>query len=136
MIKRFVALLILILPCVVWGQSSLPPCPETGYKHNCNGSQTFDYGDKYVGEFKDGKRNGIGVWYRRDGTIAASGRWENDLLVQSVDAAPNRANTIATNQIPATSQTDPGKAERDRLATEVETERKKRQELEVQLAEA
>ena len=73
MMKNFVAFLLLALPWIAYGQSLLPPCPQTGIMHNCNGSQTFDYGDKYVGEFKDGKRNGIGVWYRRDGTIAASG---------------------------------------------------------------
>ena len=42
-------------------QSNLPACPATGYFHNCSGTNTFANGDRYVGEFKDGTRNGQGT---------------------------------------------------------------------------
>ena len=49
-----------------WGaasaQSSLPACPATGYFHNCFGTFTFPGGNKYVGEFKDSKRDGQGTF--------------------------------------------------------------------------
>ncbi len=83
--KSFIRLLLLLLPLVAAAQSSLPPCPATGYRHNCYGTLTyangakyegefqnnmphgrgvgtFYDGDKYVGEFKDGKFNGQGTY--------------------------------------------------------------------------
>ena len=42
---------------------ALPPCPTSGYFHNCFGSYTYSNGDKYVGEFRDSKRNGQGTYY-------------------------------------------------------------------------
>ena len=41
--------------------TELPPCPPSGYFHNCFGNYTFASGDKYVGEFKDDKYNGQGT---------------------------------------------------------------------------
>jgi hypothetical protein len=41
--------------------SDLPACPSSGYKHNCFGTFTSANGDKYVGEYKDNKRNGQGT---------------------------------------------------------------------------
>ena len=45
---------------------SLPPCP--GYYNtttwtDCFGTYNFPSGNKYVGEWKDGKRNGQGTYY-------------------------------------------------------------------------
>ena len=42
-------------------QSELPPCPLSGIFHNCFGTYTFNNGDKYVGEWRDDKRNGKGT---------------------------------------------------------------------------
>lgn len=39
--------------------SRLPPCKE--YRHNCYGEMTNPKGEKFVGEFKDGKFNGQGT---------------------------------------------------------------------------
>ena len=39
----------------------------TGYKHNCYGTHTFEDGGKYVGEFKDGVRNGQGTYTFENG---------------------------------------------------------------------
>jgi hypothetical protein len=58
---RKLLILAFLLPLMAWGQSSLPPCPVAGVKHNCFGSITFANGDKYVGEFRDGKANGQGT---------------------------------------------------------------------------
>lgn len=42
-------------------QSSLPECPWSGVRHNCRGEMTLPNGDKYVGDFVNGKRTGKGV---------------------------------------------------------------------------
>ena len=36
---------------------ALPACPSSGYFHNCYGIYDFDNGDKYVGEWQNGKRD-------------------------------------------------------------------------------
>jgi hypothetical protein len=65
--------------------------------------------------------------------VDRTGRWENNNLVQFWPLDTNRFPFNPT-QIAATPPVDPAKAERDRLAAEVEAERKKREELEVRLA--
>ncbi len=42
-----------------------------------HGSHTYPDGTQYIGEWKDGKRHGQGIWTRPDGTKYA-GDWEND----------------------------------------------------------
>src|ERR1035437_7980462 len=55
--------ILLFLPTIAVGQSRLPPCsnatPVESWD-NCQGTSTFVNG-QYVGEFKDGKRNGQGT---------------------------------------------------------------------------
>ena len=48
---------------------ALPACPsdQTKRYHNCFGTYTLANGDKYVGEFKDDKRNGQGTFTFADG---------------------------------------------------------------------
>jgi len=65
MIRLFV-LIFLLVPQISWGQSSLPPCTAAesdlnAFRHNCFGTVTIANGDKYVGEWRDGKRNGQGA---------------------------------------------------------------------------
>ena len=62
--------------------SELPPCPE--YRHptkspwiNCFGSFTFASGNKYVGEFKDDKKNGQGTFTWENGNKYV-GEYKND----------------------------------------------------------
>jgi len=51
------------------------------------GTYTFENGNKYVGKFKDGKKEGSGVLYYIDGTIE-EGKWENDNLVENSGDGP------------------------------------------------
>jgi hypothetical protein len=41
-------------------------------------------GKKYVGEFTEGERTGLGIAYDADGSIAQSGKWRNNELIQSI----------------------------------------------------
>ena len=47
--------------------SDLPPCPSSGYFHNCFGTYSWDDGEKYVGEYKDDKSHGQGTYIFADG---------------------------------------------------------------------
>ena len=57
----FFVTLFSAVPIVV--ASNLPECPldETLYRDNCFGTYTFASGDKYVGEYTDGERDGQGI---------------------------------------------------------------------------
>lgn len=101
-------------------------------KLNGQGSFTLANGDKYVGEFKDYKRNGLGISYRFDGTVALSGNWLDGKLENSFSLDTNRFPFNPPTQ--TTAPIFPSTVERERLTTEVEVERKKRQELEQQVA--
>lgn len=100
------------------------------------GTYTFTNGDKYVGEFISFAANGQGIEYNSSGSITRQGRWENNRLVQSfsVDAQRFPFNSSLTASATLAPAPDPVKAERDRLTAEIEAERGKRQELEQQLA--
>ena len=54
---------------------------------NGNGTYTFANGDKYVGEFKDGKYHGQGTYTKSDGTVE-KGIWENGKLVEPTTPKP------------------------------------------------
>ena len=54
----------------VW---ALPACPSSGYFDNCYGTYTWPDGEKYVGEFKDGKFNGQGTY-----TFASGNKYVGD----------------------------------------------------------
>jgi len=59
---------------MAWAQSSLPPCPESGFKHNCFGVTNINNGNTYVGEYQDNEMHGQGVYiYSHDGTRYAGG---------------------------------------------------------------
>jgi len=52
-----------------YAQSNLPACQgsDTAKWSNCFGSVTYPSGDKYVGEYKDGKNNGQGTYTYANG---------------------------------------------------------------------
>jgi S1-C subfamily serine protease len=56
---------------------ALPPCPSSGYFDNCYGTYTYGRG-KYVGEFKDAKRHGQGTQTYNSGAKFV-GEWRNDI---------------------------------------------------------
>ena len=91
------------------------------YMRNGQGTLTTANGDIYVGEWKDDRRSGQGTRYASNGSIINQGIWDFGIFVRSV---PVQQTTASSAQ--------PNSAERDRLAAEVE--RKKRQELEKELA--
>jgi hypothetical protein len=64
-------LVLLALPLIGFGQCISGDCVN-GY-----GTYIINDGDKYVGEWKDGLRNGQGTYTDADGTID-KGLWEND----------------------------------------------------------
>jgi len=61
---------LLIILCLfsmtAHAQRTLPPCTSEPF-NNCYGTYTFPSGDKYVGEWKDDKRNGQGTYTYADG---------------------------------------------------------------------
>ena len=133
--------------------SQLPICNQTGTRINCfgtvsfgngvlytgelrddkfNGRGTFTFADgsKHVGEWKDGRLHGEAIAYLPDGSVSRSGKWSSDRLISSypIDKQRFPFNPLLKESPP--SLVDSSKAERDRLAAEIEVERKKRQDLE------
>ena len=92
-------------------------------KRSGQGTITFTDGSEYVGEYKDDKRNGQGTLFASNGSIINQGIFADNKFVRSAPVLQATAPAVL-----------PSSAERDRLAAEVEVERKKRQELEQQLA--
>jgi len=155
---RLVMVIAALVPAIAAGQSNLPPCPETGWRHNCQGVQTFPSGSGYVGEFqkdryegrgtffdgsyryvgqwREGRLHGEGIEYRADGTVLRTGRWASGILVQPyvIDTARLPFNSLSKAPPPVPEDSDT--PEKERLVGEVEAERKKRLELEQRLAAA
>src|SRR5207244_900085 len=46
-------------------------------KCNGHGTHTSANGDRYVGEFKDNTYDGFGILYRADGSVLQSGIWKD-----------------------------------------------------------
>jgi len=126
--------------------SRLPPCQGTDESRwtNCFGIATYTkdkkYGgefkdgdeSQYVGEWKDGNFNGQGIEYRANGYMGRSGIWSSGKYIQWVALDRNSfpykpSNLIATSNSPSS-------VDIDRITADVEAERKKRQDLEQQLA--
>jgi hypothetical protein len=63
--KFLYALILVLLAGAAYGQSNLPACQgsDSSRWDNCFGSWTYSSGNKYVGEWKDGKRNGQGNFF-------------------------------------------------------------------------
>jgi hypothetical protein len=78
-------ILILLAGLFFAGESfALPPCPTSGYKHNCYGPYTWEVtGNKYVGEWKDDKYHGQGIytWGNRKWHV---GEWKNNKMWEGI----------------------------------------------------
>ena len=150
--------MIFLLAGSTFAQSYLPPCPASGRFHYCNGTYIFSNGNRYVGEWMENAPRGSGVMYFSNGDIytgkfgfQASGiytfsdgrpsieaYWSNDNTVRKKVVNSLGGEAIIGSLIKATTpvtQIISGNSN-DRVNSEIEAERKKRQELEQQLAEA
>ena len=86
--KLFLYVLLVLVFCnIVLAQSSLPKNPSSLPKcqgtdflkwTNCQGTATWPSGNRYVGEFKDGKYYGQGTHTYSDGRKYV-GAWKDDL---------------------------------------------------------
>jgi hypothetical protein len=67
---RAMPLLLFFLALPALGQSALPPCNTffaVSAWTNCQGTATWANGEKYVGEWRDGKKNGQGTYTHANG---------------------------------------------------------------------
>lgn len=154
--KRESFFVVIFLLCCgkVFAQSNLPMCQGSDISkwNNCQGTELFGNTHKYQGEFilgrsegwgiytannsekyegqwKNGMFNGQGVLSFEDGRPPLKGQWVNGNLVQPDSQIQNDINPPKANQIPVSQPIGP-----DRLAAEIDAERKRRQELDQQLA--
>ena len=65
-------------------QSKLPACPSSGYFGYCFGEYKYPSGNKYLGEFKADKRDGLGTFYDSNGAVIKQGIWSFDNFVSAV----------------------------------------------------
>jgi len=70
MIRTLFGLIGTLVSLGCFAQSNLPACPQdqNAFWTNCYGTLTFSNGNKYVGEFRDNKRNGQGTFTWATGT--------------------------------------------------------------------
>ena len=63
---------------------SLPECKgdDPTKWNNCEGTETHPDGEKYIGEFKDGKVHGKGTMTYFDSKREVSGIWKNGEFVE------------------------------------------------------
>ena len=94
------------------------------------GSLTSTRG-KYVGFWKEGERHGLGVIYQMNGRVIESGNYNKGNLVDLLAIDSNKFPFSLHSQSAGPYLTSA--AESERLREEVESERRKRQELEAQL---
>ena len=64
--KKLLLILCLMTSSISYAQNNLPPC-NGNYWNNCFGEEKYDNGDKYLGQWKDNKRNGQGTYTYANG---------------------------------------------------------------------
>ena len=77
--KRLLSILLLYVVAGVGQIFALPPCPEdeNAYLHNCYGTYTWADGGKYVGEWKNWQKHGVGAFTSRNGGKYVGG-WKDN----------------------------------------------------------
>lgn len=116
------ALICVFMANNAWSQAQIPPCPSSPSSekwNGCIGTLRFADGSKYVGEFKNGKRNGRGTYsslsgeryegdwkddrrngfgyeWAANGSITKVGRWADGMYVGSTPLVP----IVATHTVP------------------------------------
>lgn len=106
-----------------------------GFLHGLGTAYTHATGERHVGRFHNDSPKGLGIRYSPSGSIIEQGNWEKGKaksFAVDVDLFPFNLSVGAIHA----SVPDPLKAERDRLTSEVEAERRKRQELQAELDRA
>lgn len=107
----------------VFAQSNLPACKGPVFSwSDCEGTEIFPSGDKYigefksgrfsgrgiyyflapnqsegnffVGEFKDGMYNGLGIEYDKNGVVINSGKWKNSQIEDQFAIKPSLFGTL------------------------------------------
>jgi len=83
--KRFLRFIsFLFMSGAACAQSTLPACRgEFSSWSDCFGEYTSANGNKYVGEWKDGKANGQGTSYASNGSVIRQGIWIDGSFVSS-----------------------------------------------------
>lgn len=142
MIKLISLVLLALVPTLAWGQSSLPACQgaESARWSNCFGSFTWPKGPTYVGAWRGGKPNGEGIMYRPNGSIIASGRWENDRIAKEFPLDTHRFPFYSPAQSPVAAsppasnpELDAERRKRLQLEADLEAERKRRADAETRV---
>jgi hypothetical protein len=67
-IQYIIGFCLAFFSSLVSAQSTLPPCPAEGYKHNCWGEVTSASGTKYSGEWRNGRPDGEGTLTTKSGS--------------------------------------------------------------------
>ncbi len=74
--KKLLFILCLITSSILFAQSNLPPC-NGNFSGPCFGTYEYPSGDKYLGQYRDGKRNGQGTFTFANGEKYL-GQWKDD----------------------------------------------------------
>jgi S1-C subfamily serine protease len=69
-------LIVSVLLASVVFASDLPPCPKSGFFHNCAGTFYWEDQRAYIGEWKGGKKDGYGMFISKYGHYV--GDWKQD----------------------------------------------------------
>ena len=82
------------------GAWALPECPQTpnAYWSNCVGTYTFANGEKYVGEYKDDKRNGQGTYTWPNGEVYVGENKDDKRNGQGTYTWPNGQKYVGENK--------------------------------------
>jgi hypothetical protein len=86
--------------------SNKNPCSSGVVKDDCIGVAIGIDGVTYVGEFKMGLRNGLGVEYFPNGQMSRSGVWSDNTLVNPLHLQPSRFPLPRANQVEAAVSAD------------------------------
>ena len=93
-------------------QSRLPACPSSAPSsswNNCVGDYRYPSGERYLGEWRSGRRHGLGIRYNSN-SEPSSGEWRDDQQVSYENVSPDyfisKADTEgAQREAPTTAQT-------------------------------
>ena len=137
---------LLLLSLLGWGsvsaQSNLPACQGSDVSrwNNCVGTYTRTNGESYVGEFKNGQRNGQGIYSFGNGTMYVGeykdGIWNGQGTQHTSNGSIIKQGILADESLaislPVQEATAPNQ-EIDRLRAEADEAKRKQVEAEAQL---